>query len=131
MKKLVALSLVAVIAVSTAAVVSAQNDGPKPEKGMIIGTAVELSTYGMKDMEGGDMAEAMRSRAEQGFPLGIIEEETGELWIPVFRHTAPASPLETANTKLTPLMNKMVAMQGLMYKQGNVNVIRFNLVSEY
>jgi hypothetical protein len=130
-KTLVALAVVAVLGTATFAVVSAQDDGPAPEKGMVIGLAVELSTYAMKDMGSEDSIAAMKVRAEQGFPIGIVEEETGSLWIPVYRHTAPASPMQTANTQLTPLLGKVIAMQGLKYRQGEVNVIRFNLVSEY
>ena len=129
MKKWGALALIAIVAVSTAAVVSAQ--GAKPEKGIIVGTAVELTTYAMKGGVSEENVEAMVSRSEQGFPVAIIEEETGAIWIPVYRHSAPASHMQLANEHLTPLMGKMVAMQGLKYKHGDVNVIRFSLVSEY
>jgi hypothetical protein len=130
MKKLGAFALVMVLAVSTVAVVSAQ-DAAKPQKGMLVGTAVEISSYAMKGLSADDAVDVMKSRAEQGFPVGIVENETGVLWIPVYRSAAPASPMTTANEHLAPLLGKVVAMQGLKYKQGNVNVIRFNLVSEY
>ena len=70
-------------------------------------------------------------RAEHGFPVGLIEEETGELFICVFRNPAPASSMETANKRLTPLMGKKVVLQGLVYRSDSFNLIRIGTLSEY
>lgn len=104
---------------------------PKPEKGMIIGDVIELSTYAMKGHGGEIFTEAGRDRAEKGFPVGILEESTGEVWIAVYRSSAPASHLEKANKHLIPLMGQKVAVQGLKYKAKGVNLIRLSLISEY
>lgn len=124
-KALVFTGAVAVLLVSMTFVVS--GEPAQPEKGILIGTAIELSTYAMQ----GDDAESMVFRAENGFPVGLIEEETGELFICVFRNPAPASSMETANKRMTPLMGKKVVLQGLVYRSDSFNLIRIGTLSEY
>jgi len=75
--------------------------------------------------------EAHRARIEEGFPVGIIEEETGEVWIAVFRDPAPASHLDTANEHLLPYAGKKTVVQGLKYRADGVNVVRVGVASEY
>ncbi|PCJ56349.1 MAG: hypothetical protein COA73_12345 [Candidatus Hydrogenedentota bacterium] len=129
MKKVViAASFIALFAVS-AAMMAVQAQA-KPAKGMVVGDVIELSTYAIKG-HGEGSAETYKTRAEQGFPVGILEDETGEIWICVFRSPAPASHLETANKHLLEYMGKKVAVQGLKYKADGVNVIRFSVISEY
>ena len=101
-----------------------------PEKGVIIGTAVELSTYASQGLGEGS-AEAMSARCEQGFPVGIVEEETGTVWICFYRSNAPASGMEPANKTLQEFMGKKVAAQGLKYAAKGVNVLRLSVISEY
>ncbi len=124
-KALVFTGAVAVLLVSMTFVVSGES--AQPEKGILIGTAIELSTYAMQ----GNNAESMVFRAEHGFPVGLIEEETGELFICVFRNPAPASSMETANKCMTPLMGKKVVLQGLVYRSDSFNLIRIGTISEY
>ena len=124
-KALVFTGAVAVLLVSMTFVVSGES--AQPEKGILIGTAIELSTYAMQ----GNKAESMVFRAENGFPVGLIEEETGELFICVFRNPAPASSMETANKRMTPLMGKKVVLQGLVYRSDSFNLIRIGTLSEY
>ncbi len=124
-KALVFTGAVAVLLVSMTFVVSGES--AQPEKGILIGTAIELSTYAMQ----GNNAESMVFRAENGFPVGLIEEETGELFICVFRNPAPASSMETANKRMTPLMGKKVVLQGLVYRSDSFNLIRIGTLSEY
>jgi hypothetical protein len=102
----------------------------KPEKGVIVGTAVELSTYAMQGLGAGS-TEAMLARCEQGFPVGILEEETGTIWVCVYRSNAPASGMETANETMQEFMGKKVAAQGLKYAAKGVNVLRLSVISEY
>ena len=106
------------------------NAGTQGEKGIVVGDAVELSTLGMKGLSE-DTVDEMKNRAGQGFPVGIIEEETGTLWIAVYRNNAPASGLQPGNDKLSDYLGTKVVVQGLKYKNGGVNVIRFSNVSEY
>ena len=124
-KALVFTGAVAVLLVSMTFVVS--GEPAQPEKGILIGTAIELTTYAMQ----GNNAESMVFRAENGFPVGLIEEETGELFICVFRNPAPASSMETANKRMTPLMGKKVVLQGLVYRSDSFNLIRIGTLSEY
>ena len=44
----------------------------KGEKGLVVGHAIEISTYAMKGF-GEDFIGEMQNRAKQGFPVGIIE----------------------------------------------------------
>jgi hypothetical protein len=118
------------------AMVSAQDkpapaEGPKPEKKMIVGEAVSLATYAMEGKLGAEMAEAMKYEAEKGFPVGIVEDETGAVYIAVYRDNAPASHLEAANKHMVDLVGKKVSAQGLVYSMPNLNVIRISLISEY
>lgn len=130
-KWFVAVAVIAAI-FTTVAYVSAENPTPqKPEKGVLVGVAVELSTLAMQGLEYEGFGEASKTRAEQGFPVGILEEDTGEIWVAVYRDPAPASHMETANHHLAPYMGKKVAVTGLKYKIGNLNVIRCSLISEY
>lgn len=132
MKKLLLALMVSVSVFGTTAYVSAQGeDANKPEKGMIIGTAIELAMYAMKGDVEGDNITAAKARAEQGFPVGIIDEETDALYVCVFRDPAPASHLETANKYLAPLVGQKVVSQGLIYKTKYYNLIRMSIVSEY
>lgn len=104
---------------------------PKGKKGMVIGTAIELSTYAMLDENAETFVESQKNRARLGFPVAIIEEGSGDIYICVYRNSAPASAMGPANHILEPLLGQKVAAQGLIYKKGDVNLIRLSIVSEY
>jgi hypothetical protein len=123
-KSLLALAAVLVVA-ATMVQVNAQS---KPEKGVIVGTLVELTSYAMLEEENLDAA---KERAKEGFPIGIIEEETNTLWLLAFRSSAPASHLEVANEHVDGLIGKQVVIQGLKYNKNGINVVRFSTISEY
>jgi hypothetical protein len=120
--------LVSLIVLSAVAYVAAEVAAP--EKGIVIGTAIEISTYATQGATGNDIP-AMTSRCEQGFPVGILDEASGEVWIAIFRNNAPASALETGNKMLQPFMGKKVVVQGLKYKAKGVNLMRVAVISEY
>ncbi len=101
-----------------------------PEKGIVVGTAIEISTYATQGMTEKDIP-AMVARCEQGFPVGILDESSGEVWVCIFRSSAPASGLETGNKRLQEYMGKKISAQGLKYKTKGVNVLRMAVVSEY
>lgn len=127
MKKWPVVVLVAALVLSG----FAYGGAPKAQKQTIVGTAVEFSTYAMMDESDETYIASQQTRTAQGFPVGIIDDETGEVYICTYRHSAPASALETANEVLEPLVGKKVAVQGLVYEKNNVNVIRMSIVSEY
>lgn len=106
-------------------------DAPKPQKGFIVGEVISIAHYAMEGTHGEEAADAMKYEIDKGFPVGIVEEETGTVWIAVYRDNAPASVLEAANKHLTELVGKKATVQGLMYDAGNVKVIRVSLASEY
>ncbi len=126
-KTLLVIALVATL--GTVAYVSAEAVG-SPEKGILVGTAIEISTYATQGMTEKDIP-AMVSRCEQGFPVGILDEATGEVWICIYRNNAPASGLETGNKTLGSYMGKKVSAQGLKYKAKGINVMRIAVISEY
>ena len=105
-------------------------EAPKPEKGVIVGDAIEITTYAMKGHTEEHFPGA-KHRAEEGFPVGILEDETGEIWVCAYRNTAPASHLETANKIFAPYVGQKVVVQGLKYRAKGVNVIRVSVISEY
>ena len=104
---------------------------PKPEKGMLIGEVIDIAGYGMFGRLGKEHMEAGKYRASHGFPVGILEEETGDLWIAVYRLPVPAAGMQTANGVLTPHMGTTVVAQGVKYRRKGLNLIRLSLVSEY
>ena len=131
MKKWAAWTMAGAILLGGIAYVSSARGAPTPEKGIIIGQAIEFSTYAMHDRGDEGYVAALVNRAELGFPVGILEEDTGEIWIVVYRNPAPASGLQTGNDMLAPLMGKKIVVQGLKYRAPGVNVIRMSIASEY
>lgn len=130
MKKLAAMCALVIILSAVAYVAADVDAGISPEKGMVVGTAIEISTYATQGMTEKDIP-AMASRCEQGFPVGILDEATGEVWVVIFRSNAPASALETGNKQLQPLIGKKVSAQGLKYRTKGINVMRLAVISEY
>jgi len=130
MVKRILCSIMMVAMLAFAATYAAASARQSPSSGIVIGHAVEISTYAMKGLDA-EHIEAMKFRSSNGFPVGIIEEETGKLYVCVYRNPAPASGLETANEKLAPFLGLKVAAQGLVYSAEGVNVIRLSIVTEY
>ena len=126
-KAIIALTVATAVATTTIGVVSAQD---KAEKKLIIGDVIEMSTYAMKDSEE-DLSGAIKSRLEQGFPAAILEDETGDVYVAVYKNPAPASALERGNEHLIEYVGKKVVANGLVYERNGVKVIRMSLVSEY
>lgn len=101
-----------------------------PQRKTVIGEVIDVASYAMKGARGEEHAEAGAFRAEGGFPVGILEEETGEVYIAVYRNPAPASALEPANKILAPLMGKGVVVQGRIYDASGIKVIQISIVAE-
>ena len=99
-------------------------------KGIIVGDVIDITTYAMKG-SGQDNTQAYKNRAGLGFPVGILEEDTGRVYICVYRNPAPASGLQLANDILAPYMGMKVAAQGLKYHADGVNLLRLSIISEY
>ncbi len=129
-RKFSVLCASAVVAVLAGAWVYAQDAAPKGEKGIIVGDLVEIGTFAMQGNTP-ELVAAHKARIELGFPVGIVEEETGDVWVCVYRNNAPASHLELANKHVAEYVGKKVTVQGLKYKAKGVNVIRMSVISEY
>jgi len=103
----------------------------EPEKGMVVGEVIDIASFAMKGNRGAEYVDAGQSRASKGFPIGVLEEETGDVWLCVYKNPAPASSLETANKVLSPYMGKKVVVQGMKHRKNGVNLIRIAIVGEY
>lgn len=104
---------------------------PKAEDGMIVGVVIDIVDYGMHGRIGEEHVESGTYRAEHGFPIGILEDETGKVYVAVYRLPVPAAGLQTANKVLVPFMGKKIVAQGLIYRAQGVNVVRLALAKEY
>lgn len=129
-KKILLASVVTAIGF-TAVVFAATLTASQPEKGMIIGEVIDITSYAMHGRLGLEHREAGLYRAEHGFPIGLIEEETGTVWNAVYRLPVPAAGLQTANKIMAPFMGQKVVVQGSLYRAKGVNLVRVSLVSEY
>jgi hypothetical protein len=85
----------------------------------------------MEDMRGADHLETLQYRFEKGLPVGILQEETDLIFIPIFRSSEPASPLENAREQLKPLVGKKVVTSGNVWRKNGTNFIRMQVISEY
>ena len=133
MKKWTFSLIAASLLVAATYYVSAQppRDAPKGKKGIVIGEVIDIAGFVMKNAIGEAHTGAIKFRAEGGFPIGILEEETGEIYVAVYKNPAPASGLETANHILTEYAGKKVAAQGLLFESHGTKVIRIAIVGEY
>ena len=128
--KYLTLTIVLIAALFSAVAYVSAGEAPQGEKGILVGDVIEISTYAMKGPGEGNK-DAYANRSGLGFPVGILEEGTGRIYICVYRNPAPASSLQTANDILTPYMGMKVAAQGLKYHADGVNVLRLSIISEY
>lgn len=128
MKKL--LVVVAVAFAMIVVVVTYSQAQTTPEKATIMGEVIDVAGYAMKGARGEESAAAGTYRAEGGFPVGILENDTGTVFIAVYRNPAPASSLEPANAVLAPLMGKEVVARGRVFRTQGVTVIEIALAAE-
>lgn len=129
-KKILLASVVTAIAF-TAVLYAATLTASQAEKGMIIGEVIDITGYAMFGRLGEENREAGLYRAEHGFPIGVLEEETGTVWNAVYRLPVPAAGLQTANKILSPFMGQKVVVQGSLFRAKGVSLVRVSLVSEY
>ena len=119
--------LLILVAVALGGVVYSQG---LPKRSTVMGEVIDIAGYTMKGAMGEEHAEAGQFRAENGFPVGILEDESGAVYVALYRNPAPASSLETANKILAPLMGKKVVAQGRVYKKEGIQSIEIAVVSE-
>lgn len=104
---------------------------PQGEEGLLIGEVIDITGYAKFGRLGEEHIEAGQYRAGHGFPIGILEDETEDVWIAVYRLPVPAAGLQTANSVLKPYMGQTVVAQGTKYRVKGANLIQISLVSEY
>lgn len=130
MKKPLIVVLAAVLIFGVATYVQGAGSA-KPKKGIIVGEVIEIVSYVMKGDHGPKFAEAGARRSDQGFPLGILEEDSGIVYLAAYKDPAPASHLQPAAKVLRDLVGTKIVAQGLIYKSKDTRVIRIGAVSEY
>jgi hypothetical protein len=104
--------------------------GGQPTRQTITGEVIDIAAFAMKEAHGEQSAEAARFRAEQGFPLGILDPASGDVYLAVYRNPAPASKLEPGNGVLLSLVGKEVVAQGRVFTNRGAKVIEIAVVSE-
>ena len=130
MKKWLSVCIAAVLVLGATVYVAAQGQPGKLRKGMVLGEVVDIFGYISRGAMGERYAEAGKFRAEKGFPVGILEDETGKLFIAVYKNPAPASGVETANKKLAELVGKKAIAQGQIWEKDGLQAIQIRVVSE-
>ena len=128
MKRWTIYTIAIAIALSTTAFVGAQQ---RAKKTMIVGEVIDVVDYTMKGWHGAEHAESGRYHAENGFPVAILEEETGEIYIATHKKSAPAAVMELANGLLIPFMGQKVVIQGHAYKADGINLVEVAIIGEY
>jgi hypothetical protein len=104
-----------------AIVVGAQSAG---EQRLLSGEVVSLAGCLMKGHMGSEKADVGQfDTAERGLPIGILDTETDQLYIAVYRG-GNAAP------KLAELMGKKVNAQGATYFRHGVHLIDIQVVAE-
>lgn len=127
MKRWIGGGLIALVVLTGTYLATAQ---PK-KKQMVVGVVIDVIDYGRKGWQGEEHAESGKYHVDKGFPVGILEDETGTIYIACYKNPAPASGLETANKMLSSYIGKKVTAQGRVYKQGGLSVIELAIVGEY
>ena len=129
MKKLALVCMGLIVLANGVAYVSAED--AKPEKGMVVGEVIEVSSFVTKGTHGPEHVDEGVYRINLGFPVGILEQETGQIWLCTYKNPAPASSLQNGAVVLEEYMGQKVVVQGLKYTRNGTNVIRIAIVSEY
>ena len=131
MKRLALAAFTIILMVGAVTYVTAASASTRGEKGAVIGEVIDIGNYAIKGLLGEDPAEAGRYRSDLGFPIGILEDGTGRVYVALYKLPVPAAGLQTGNTVLSPLMGRKVVAQGTKYHTAGVDVLQISLVAEY
>lgn len=115
---------------SAASVYRQAQAGPEGEV-LITGEAVDLYCYLAKEMRG-ELQKACAERTEKrNLPTAIIDAETGEIYIAVFRYKRPANNWpDSASAALAPYLVSKVNARGTVFERGGVKMIEIHMLSE-
>lgn len=127
MKKKMLIAVPVLIALTAVLYLKAE---AAPDRSTIMGEVIDVVSYATKGLHGEEAIEEGQYRASNGFPVAILEAETGVVYIAVYRNPAPAAVVQLANKLLTELMGKPVVVQGRVYKQKGVNLVEIAVISE-
>ena len=94
------------------------------EKKLISGEVVSVWNYLARDQHGEEQRGFSVRLAEKGLPIGILDDESGEIYIAVV--DGPVSAVR----KLVPFMGMKVNAQGPVYRKAGVNLIEIQVVAE-
>lgn len=89
----------------------------KVTKGTISGEVIDIVCFTRHDSRGSDHAKCALYCAEQGIPLGILDEESGDIYLPLPEgHSDP-------NKVLIDYIAKVVTATGTVYERGGLKQI--------
>jgi hypothetical protein len=94
------------------------------ETKLISGEVVSVWNYLVRDQHGEEYRGSGVRLAEKGLPIGILDDESGEIYIAVVH--GPGSAVR----KLVPYMGMKVNAQGPVYHKAGVNLIEIQVVAE-
>ena len=102
----------------------AARDAKNGEKKLISGEVVSVWNYLARDQHGEEQRGFSVRLAEKGLPIGILDDESGEIFIAVV--DGPGSAVR----KLVPFMGMRVNAQGPVYHKAGVHLIEIQVVAE-
>lgn len=126
MRKLLTLGAFCVLALGIAGgYAHAQTKKDAPQSKLISGEVISLCGYLVRDQHGEEGRDAGIFLTEtKGLPIAILEEETGEIYIAVWKGFQSATP------KLAPYMGMKVNAKGFVYSKAGTHLIELQIVSE-
>lgn len=94
------------------------------EKKLISGEVISVWNYLVRDQHGEEHRGSSVRLAEKGLPIGILDDESGEIYVAVV--AGPGSAVQ----KLVPYMGMKVNAQGPVYHKAGVTLIEIQVVAE-
>jgi hypothetical protein len=90
----------------------------------LVGEVIDTVCYVHHESRGPDHAECARECAEEGIPLAILDEKTGQVYLSLpVDHSNP-------NSKLVAFIAKRVEVKGTAYTKGGLRGIHVQSVRE-
>lgn len=101
---------------------AAQTGDAKVTKGSVTGEVIDIVCYTHHDSRGKDHAECARYCMSQGIPLGILDEKTGHVYLPLpGDHADP-------NKKLVDHIAQVVTATGTIHEKSGLRMIEIEKV---
>ncbi len=117
-----------ILALGLAAFIWAANapkktEAAKPAEAKLTGEVICLSCYMDHESKGPEHASCAAACAKRGVPLGILEDQTGNVYAVVKGHSG-------ANETLAPFAGKRATLTGKWFERGNSKVFNLETAAE-